>query len=69
MKWIVDLITGGFSSPRTTVIGIVGALVILANTLGIVTITPEQKDAFVLVALTVLAWFAGDATEVDKAKK
>lgn len=69
MNWIIDLIRGGLTNPKTTVTAIVGAIFMLLSTFGIVEITPEQKDAVVVVLLLVIGWLAGDATQVDTKKK
>lgn len=69
MNWIFELIKGGFTNPKTTVTAIVGALIMLANSLGVVHITPEQQSAFVIVVLVIVSWFSADATNVSTEKK
>ena len=58
---ILNSILGGFTNPKTTVTGLVGAVVVLLHTFGVITITPEQKDAFIVVIITVMAWFTRDS--------
>ena len=66
MNWILNTIIGGFTSWKTTLAGIVGALAILLNTMGIFTITPEHQATIVAFCVMLIGWFSKDSTQTGE---
>lgn len=59
LQWLI----GGFTSWKTSIAGVVGAIVVLLNSWGVIVITPEQQGTIIAFILLVIGWFAKDANK------
>ncbi len=61
----MNFILTGLINWKTTVTALTSAFIMVLDSLGILNLDQAQKDAFIVVALVVVGWFAKDG---DKSK-
>lgn len=66
MNKILEMILGGFTSWKTTITAIIGAVAVVLHTLGIFTITPSEQGIIAAFLILVFGWISKDATATGK---
>lgn len=59
---ILDTFLGGFTSWKTTLVGVITAVIVFLNTFHVFTITPEQQGTIIAFAILVAGWIMKDAS-------
>ena len=66
MHNLIETILGGFSSWKTTLTGLVGAIIVLLNSYSVIHITAEQQATIIAFVLLILGWVAKDNNAIGK---
>jgi hypothetical protein len=66
MQNLMDWILGGFVNWKTTVTGIVTAILVLLNGTGYIHLTENERATVVAALIIVFSWFAKDSNQTGK---